>query len=150
MTGSFSTDMDFKIGLTASRMFTLRDMKIPPPDQAPYKPGAVLNVRLDYSRVWDGYASFDWVWDTIALSSIYKLIELLNGAESGNVYVVTPKRITNYPNPQVSLGLFSAVMWKPDVSGEEGTFVVKSPYALQTVKVPFVKAVELSGVGYTI
>jgi len=137
-------DFAYKIGLTATTMMLLSDMKLAPPDQVVWRPSAVHYPRADFSRVGDGFSSFDWIWDTISIARLSSLLKLLNGAESVRLYAVTDKRDGTYPNPRSAFSVFWATMWKPVLSGEEGVSVVKSPYVMQTVKVQFVNAIELT------
>lgn len=142
---SYCEDIGYQIGLAPTEMTTLKNLGVPPPDQVVYKPSGIYYVRSDFHRVGDGYASCEWTWDVISLARLYKLVDFLDGEESANIYIVTDKRDATFPNPEASFGLFSAIMWKPVITGEEGVFVAKSPYAIQTVKVQFVYMVELAG-----
>lgn len=141
----FCTDFDYQIGDTPTQMVTLRQLGIAPPDQVVFKPSTTYYARADFQRVGDGFASCDWIWDIISLSRLSNLLSFLNGQESASLYIATDKRDGTHPNPKTSFAVFSAIMWKPIITGEEGVHVAKSPYALQTVKVQFVYMVELTG-----
>lgn len=142
---AYSLDTQFSVGLTPQHMITLFQMKIPPPDQVVYRPFATSYVRGDYSRVGDGFAMSEWIWDIISIVRLSKLLSFLGGAEFKDLYVVTDKRDGTYPNPRVAFALFAAKMWKPVLTGEEGVAVARSPYAMQTVKIQFVNLIEQSG-----
>lgn len=142
---SYCEDSGYQIGLVPTQMTTLRNLGVPPPDQVVYKPAGIYYVRGDFHRVSDGSASCEWVWDTISLARLYKVLDLLGGSESVNLYVITDKRDATFPNPETSFSMFSAIMWKPIITGEEGVFVAKSPYTIQTLKLQFVYMVELTG-----
>ena len=143
--GTYNLDSAYAIGLLTAEMVYLRQMNVPPPDQIVYKPAAVYYVRSDFSRVGDGFASVEWVWDTISISRLHNLLSFLGTADYASLFVITDKRDGSYPNPRTSFGMFSATMWKPIITGEEGVFVARSPYVVQTVKIQFVNMVELSG-----
>ena len=142
---AYSQDTQFSVGLTPQRMITLSQMKIAPPDQVVYRPYATAYVRGDYSRVGDGFASTDWIWDIISIVRLYKLLGFLGGADYKDLYVVTDKREGTFPNPRSAFALFYAKMWKPILTGEEGVAVARSPYAMQTVKIQFVNLIEQTG-----
>ena len=142
---SLCRDFDYAIGNSPSVLITLRSMRIPAPDQVVFRPYAILRPRADFSRVGDGFASFDWIYDISALSTLYKLLTFLQGNESQQVYVRTDQRTADYPNPEPSFKLYQAIMWKPALSGSEGVWVARSPYAIQTPKISFVNAIELEG-----
>jgi hypothetical protein len=143
--GTYNLDSAYAIGLEPTQMVYLRQMNIAPPDQIVYKPAAVYYVRSDFSRVGDGFASVEWVWDMISISRLHNIISFLDGEDYASLYVLTDKRDGSYPNPRTSFGLFYATMWKPIITGEEGVFVARSPYVVQTVKLQFVNMVEMSG-----
>ena len=140
--GRWQDDTDFAIGNSAQYMLKLRLMNIPTPDQVIWRPGAITYVRADFSRVSDGYASIEWIWDSISSSSLSTLLSFLNGAMSADVYIISDKRDGTKPNPTPSFALFGAKMWKPILSGEEGVPIVRTPYAYQTVKMQFMNALE--------
>jgi hypothetical protein len=81
----------------------------------------------------------------ISISRLSQILSFLGSADFAKVYIVTDKRDGTFPNPKISFGMFYATMWKPILSGDEGVFVVKSPYVAQTVKVTFVNLVEQLG-----
>ena len=142
---SYAEASNYQLGLVPTQMATLRNMRIAPPDQVVYRPASVYYVRSDFSRVGDGFASVEWVWDTISIARLSKILELLGGQEYVYLYVVTDKRMGLTPNPKAQFALFSAIMWKPILSGEEGVPVAKSPYVMQTVKLQFINMVEQAG-----
>jgi hypothetical protein len=143
--GSWFDDTNYQIGTSPTTLLKLRDLSVPPPDQVIFRPAATYYVRADFKRVGDGFASADWIWDVLDLSSMYKLLSFLNGEDSVALYVVTDRRDGTIPNPKNAFELFYSIMWKPIMSGEEGTPIARSPYALQTVKLSFVHMVEQAG-----
>jgi hypothetical protein len=131
--------------MSPTSMMSLERMYIPPPDQVVYRPYSSVYVRGDYSRIGDGFATAEWIWDIISISRLSNLLALLSGNDYIRLYVITDKRDGTYPNPRSSFSLFNATMWKPILTGEEGVAVARSPYAMQTVKIQFINLVELTG-----
>lgn len=137
-------DTAYAIGLTSSTLVKLRQAQLPPPDQVVMLPTAVNYVRGDASRVGDGYRSCQWIWDVISierLSIFLRLAGLAEGATSTTVYISTPLREGVYNKP--NFRTYSTVMYKPLMTGKEGTPIARSPYAWQSVKVMFNKMVEV-------
>ena len=143
--GSFCADMEYGIGTTAAGIVALRLMYVPPPDQVIWKAAASYYARADLHRVGDGFASIEWIWDTISISRLSKILEFLGTADSVALYVQSDKRDGTYPNPAAAFRVFSAIMWKPILSGQEGTPLARSPYVMQTVKITFINTIELAG-----
>lgn len=141
---SYCDDSDYALGIVPQKMATLKKMNIAPPDQVVYRPYSSYYVRSDLSRIGDGFASVEWIWDTISIARLSQVLDFLDGEDNAVVYVYTDKRDGTFPNPKSSFSLFSALMWKPLVSGEEGVFVAKSPYVVQTLSIKFVRMVEIS------
>lgn len=146
--GSWRDNTNYQIGSTPTGLMSLRELNIPVPDQVVFRPMAAYYVRADFTRVGDGFASTDWIWDVLDLNSVYKLLSFLGGEESVALYVVTDKRDGTIPNPATAFGLYYSIMWKPIMSGEEGVPIARSQVALQTVRLRFVNMVEQ--VGYAI
>jgi len=142
---AYNQASQYSIGITPTDLLALRDMHIAPPDQVVYRPASIYYVRGDMSRVGDGFAMCEWIWDAISLSRLSTILEFLDGDTYKDVYIVTDKRDGTFSNPDDSFALFYAKMWKPILSGEEGVSIARSPYALQTVKIQFVDLVEQSG-----
>ena len=142
---SYCEDTDYQLGLSPTGVIPLSKLRLPEPDQVVYRPAAIYYVRSNFTRVSDGYVSTEWIWDTMSIGRLSKLLSFLAGEDYANVYLVTDKRDGTYPNPKVSFGMFSAIMWKPILSGDEGIHVAQSPYVVQTIKINFVHMVELSG-----
>jgi hypothetical protein len=126
-------------------LISLRDMKIAPPDTVVWRPYAVAYIRSDFTKAGDGFASAEWIWDTITISRLSSLLSFLADEEWASVYVQTQKKDGTYPSPKQEFGVFSGVMWKPTIGGDDGVQVVGSPYTMQTVRVRFVNLVEQAG-----
>lgn len=137
--GSWTDDTDYKIGRTAARLVPLTWMGIPPPDQVVYREAAVYYVRGDQSRVSDGFISCSWIWDIISIARLATLLDFLDGAEFADVFIRTDIRDGTYWQQQNAFNVFSAIMWKPVLSGQEGVYVARSAYATQTVEINFRK-----------
>jgi len=135
----------YKIGSTVSDLVTLQNLGVAIPDQVVYRPASVYYTRADFSRVGDGFASIEWIWDTISISRLSNLLAYLGGDTFKRLYIVTDKRDGTYPNTRIAFAMFDVMMWKPVLSGEEGVSVAKSTYVMQTVKIQFVDAIELTG-----
>lgn len=143
--GSWYEDSDFKIGTNINILLSLRDMKVSPPDTVTWNPTAVAYVRSDFTRVGDGFASAEWIWDTITLPRLSKLLSFLDGEEWASVYIQTHKNDGTYPTPELEFGVFSAIMWKPRIGGNDGVQIVGSYRTMQTVRIQFVNLVEQAG-----
>jgi hypothetical protein len=143
--GSWYQDTDFKISLDIDNLISLRDMKVAPPDTVVWRKNAVNYVRGDFTRVGDGFASAEWIWDTITISRLSNLLYFLAGEDWASVYIQTHKNDGTYPAPELQFGVFSAIMWKPIIGGDDGVQIVGSPYTMQTVRIRFVNLVEQSG-----
>lgn len=130
-------DTDYAIGLTANTLMSLRDLNIPPPDQPVFTPAALYRVRGDLSRVGDGFPMANWIWDVISVATLYPVINLLGGADFKELYIRTDKRDASTPSPDLAFNVYSCIMWKPILAGDEGVYVARSPYALQTVQIQF-------------
>jgi hypothetical protein len=138
-------DTDFRIGLDVNALIRLDDLDIPIPDQPIFERASVYYKRADNSRVGDGFAYAAWIWDVISRASLSKLLEFLgddDDVESRSLYIKTDKRDAMSPNPRTNFGTYSAVMYRPILSGSEGTFIARSPYGIQSVRVQFQNLVE--------
>jgi hypothetical protein len=143
--GSWYEDSDFKIGTDINVLLSLRDIKVAPPDTVVWRPNAIAYVRADFSRVGDGFASAEWIWDTITIARLSKLLSFLGGEDFADVYIQTHKNDGTYPTPELEFGVFSATMWKPIIGGNDGVQVVGSYRTMQTVRIQFVNLVEQAG-----
>ena len=121
--GSWYEDTDFKISLDIDALISLRDIRIPPPDTVVWRPSAIHYIRSDFTRVSDGFASAQWIWDTISISRLSNLLSFLAGEEFASVYVQTHKNDGTYPAPELQFGVFSAIMWKPIIGGDDGVHI---------------------------
>jgi len=143
--GNYTEDSDYKIGESLAKVVSLRLLNIAVPDQVTYRPASVYYVRSNLSRVGDGFTSVTWVWDMMSIEKLARLLSFLNGAEYASVYIKTDIRDGTHAIPANAFRVYSCMMWKPILSGEEGVPVVKSPYVMQTVQVKFVDLVEQVG-----
>lgn len=148
MSRNYAQDSLYKIGLDPNNMASLRNLGIAAPDQVTYQPASVYTVRSDFSRVGDGFKAVNWIWDVISIENLSKLLKFLAGQDYAAVYIRTDMRDGTIISPANAFRVFSATMWKPLLSGQEGTPIVKSPYAMQTVKLQFVNLVEMSAEYY--
>jgi hypothetical protein len=142
---NYNKDTSYKIGASLTAMVALRDLNIGVPDQVTFKPAGLSYVRADYSRVSDGAAMASWVWDIISIHKLALLLNFLNGTTFASVYIQTDVRDGTFAIPKNAFKVFSAIMWKPLLYGEDGVPVARSPYAMQTVNIQFVNLVEQIG-----
>ena len=126
-----------------STLFSFAKLGLSIPDQIVYRVASVYYGRADYSRVGDGFPQLTWVWDVLSRSTLAILLTLLDGNDYADVVVRTDTRTGEDPNPLPSFTTFTAVMWKPLLSGEEGVMVARSNLAYQTVSVKFRKLVAV-------
>lgn len=141
---NWCNDSAYAIGVDANSIVKLRRAEIPPPDQIVMAPTATVYTRGDASRVGDGYRSCQWIWDVISIEKLNNLLNiagLTDGSHSASIYVVTD--IRDGTTHQPTFKTYQAQMYKPILSGKEGTPIARSPYAYQTVKVTFNKMVEV-------
>jgi hypothetical protein len=143
---NYSKDTAYRIGSTVTNLIPLKDLGIAPPDQVTFQPASMVYVRSDLSRVGDGFSIASWIWDIISVERLAKLTAFLNGKTFADVFIQTDMRDGTKAIPELAFKVYSAIMWKPLIYGSEGTPVVKSPYAIQTVNVQFVNLIEQSGV----
>ncbi len=143
--GSWYENSDFKISTDIDALISLRSMKIAPPDTVVWRPTAIAYVRSDFTRVGDGFASAEWIWDTITIARLSNLLSFLGGEEWASVYIQTHKNDGTYPTPELEFGVFSAIMWKPRIGGDDGIQIVGSYSTMQTVRIQFVNLVEQAG-----
>lgn len=145
MSKQYYKDTDYRIGFTAQTLAPLRRMEIPVPDQAVYSPASIYYVRGDKTRVGDGASSCSWIYDAIALDTLYKLLAFLQGADYKRLYIRTDTRDASSPTPRGMFNVYYCIMYKPILSGQEGVNIARSPYALQSVKLSFVDLVLQPG-----
>jgi hypothetical protein len=124
---------------TDASMMSFAKLGLPLPDQIVYKPYAIMYERADNSRVGDGYPSLTWTWDVISRSKLATLLTLLDGAEYTNVRIRTDIRDGVDGNAPSAFRTFDAIMWKPDLGGNEGIMIARSHQAYQTVIITFRK-----------
>lgn len=141
----FYEDNDFQIGFTPQTLATLTRMKISIPDQVVYSAASVYYVRADGTRVGDGYASANWIWDVMKYEDVFALMGFLDGNDHNLVYIKTDKRDGTSPNPRTAFDVFQCIMWKPVLSGEEGLPIARSPYAYQSVRFHFTNLIAQPG-----
>jgi hypothetical protein len=126
-------------------MISLKNLGIAPPDQVTYQPSSVVYVRGDMSRVGDGFAVVSWIWDTISIEKLSQLLKFVGSSTYANVFIQTDVRDGTHAVAENAFKVFSAMMWKPLLYGQEGVPIAKSPYVMQTVNIQFVNLVEQVG-----
>lgn len=124
-------------------MMSFARLDIPIPDQVVYHEYAVVYQRADHSRVGDGYPTLTWTWDVLSRERLATLLSVLDGEDYADVRIRTDARDGEESNAFSSFKTFDAVMWKPILSGKEGTPIARSSRAFQTVTVTFRKLVEV-------
>ncbi|MFA5035653.1 MAG: hypothetical protein WC479_00550 [Candidatus Izemoplasmatales bacterium] len=142
---NYQVDTLYKIGTDPSKLTTLKNLGLAAPDQVTYQAASVYTIRADMSRVGDGYSIAAWIWDVISIDRLSKLLEYLEGADYVNLYIRTDIRDGTHAVAANAFKVFSAVMWKPLLFGQDGNPIVRSPYAMQSVKLQFVNLVEVAG-----
>lgn len=128
---------------SADDVIRLQDMDVPKPDNSVIG-FPVYRVRADLTRVADGHLQCSWIWNTIARTSLYKLLAAvgITGATTyAHVKIYTDDRSGTTPSPEFKL--YTAVMYAPNLTGDDGSMIVKSPYMLQSTRVIFNKLVEV-------
>lgn len=144
-TTNYREDTLYKIGLDLANMPSLRQLGIAPPDQVTFQAASAYYVRGDLSRVGDGYSLASWIWDVISIDRLSKLTALLGGADYVSLYIRTDIRDGTFAIAANAFKVYSAMLWKPLLFGKDGNSVVRSPYAMQSVKLQFVNLVEVPG-----
>jgi len=124
-------------------MVSFSRLGLPIPDQVLFRESGIAYIRADLSRVGDGYPSVTWVWDVLSRHNVYKFVSILDGETYASVRIRTDKRDGEQGNPEASFTLYDAIMWKPILSGQEGTPIARSSLAFQTVSIEFRKLVEV-------
>lgn len=142
---NYDADTLYKIGTSLSNLVSLKQLGISAPDQVTYQPTSVVYVRADMSRVGDGFTVVSWIWDIISIDNLARLMSFLGGSTYANVYIRTDIRDGTKAVAKNAFKVFSAIMWKPLLYGQEGVPVAKSPYTMQTVNLQFVNLVEQVG-----
>jgi hypothetical protein len=141
----YCADSLYKIGSSLSNLIPLKNLGLAAPDQVTYQPASSYVVRADMTRVGDGFTIATWIWDIISIERMSQLLAYLNGADYANVYIRTDIRDGTHAIAANAFKVFSAIMWKPLLFGQDGNAVVRSPYALQSVKIQFVNLIEIAG-----
>jgi hypothetical protein len=142
---NYQNDTLYKIGLDPANLLSLRNLRIAPPDQVTFQAASTYIVRADMSRVGDGFALATWIWDVISIERLAKILEYLNNEDYVNLYIRTDMRDGTHAVAANAFKVFSAIMWKPLLFGQDGNSVVRSPYAMQSVKIQFVNLIEVPG-----
>ena len=138
-------DFQYALGVDPENIATLRRMMIPIPDQVIYSPASIYYVRSDQTRVGDGHANIAWIWDVISRDKLAVLLEPMGGADYLYTYVKSDKRDGEHALPEEGYSIFYAIMYRPILSGKEGTPIARSPKAYQSVKIQFVILSEETG-----
>jgi hypothetical protein len=142
---SWIDDTKYKLGYYPNKMVTLRELNIAPPDQVTFQAASQYYVRSDMSRIGDGFSIITWVWDTISIPRLSKILAFLGGKDSAELYVESDVRDGTYAIPKLAFKIYKATMWKPLLFGQEGSPIVKTSLVYQTVQLKFVNAVEKIG-----
>lgn len=137
MAHRYCDDTDFRLGTTPQNLISLRRLGVPVPDTYPGDRATSYYVRGDNSRVGDGFAFVNWIWDVISQESLYRVLDFLNGEDFVRLYVRTAINRELYPSPRTAFNVYYGIMYRPNVSGIEGTPITRSPYAFQTVQIQF-------------
>ena len=136
-------DLLFKVGQASTALLPLRDLKVPPPDQAIIGYPTTI-IRGDATRVQDGYLQLQWVWDVLGRESL-KILMGAMGVQDGDtyksVYVSTDARDSTQAIPVFVT--YSCILYVPTLTGSDGVSVARSPYAYQSLKLIFNKLVEV-------
>jgi hypothetical protein len=148
MTNRYCEDTLYKIGTDPVHMPSLKQLGIAAPDQVTFQAASTYYVRGDMSRIGDGYALASWIWDIMSIERLSKLTSLLSGADYVNLYIRTDVRDGTHASAADAFKVYSAMLWKPLLFGEDGNPVVRTPYAMQSVKLQFVNLVEMVGPYY--
>lgn len=138
-------DADYKIGLSVDALLPLRRLGVPDPDVPVGSEAAVYYARADGSRVGDGFTSVSWVYDVISRVSLYRLMQFLSGEDYAYVYVKTDIRDGENALPRQDFAVYYGIMYKPILSGQEGSPIARSAGAYQSVKIQFVDLVLQPG-----
>jgi len=142
---SDSVDKDYRVGQTSGNLLKLRDMGIPFPDQVIYRPYSIGYIRGDLSKVGDGVASIEWTWDVISIQELSMILNLwftgVTDTSVDNVFIRSDVRTGDYPNPTAGFLDYDCTVWRPNLSGPEGSPIVKSSYGIQTVSLKFTNLV---------
>jgi hypothetical protein len=141
---SYCDDSLYKIGADPSNLISLKDLGVAAPDQVTFQKGSIYYVRADISRVGDGYSIATWIWDVISIDRLAKLLQFLNDEDYVELYIRTDKRDGTFARPANAFRVFSAMMWKPILAGDEGNSIVRSPRSMQSVQLKFVNLIEMS------
>lgn len=142
---SWYDDTKYKLGYYQNKMVSLRELGIAPPDQVTFQSASQYYVRSDMSRVGDGFGIITWVWDTISIPRLSKILAFLGGNESAELYVESDVRDGIYAIPKLAFNIYKATMWKPLLFGQEGSPIVRTSLVYQTVQLKFVNIVKQIG-----
>lgn len=138
-------DFQYAIGDDPLNLASLRRMQIPIPDQVIYAPASIYYVRADGTRVGDGFATINWIWDVISRHRLASLLELMEGADFHYTYVKSDKRDGDYALPEEGYSVFYTIMYRPILSGQEGVPIARTANSYQSVKLQFRILSEESG-----
>lgn len=142
----YEQDYDYAIGNSVTTLLKLAHLKVPMPDLVTYDSASTRYNLANAARVADGYAWTEWIWDIISLPHTQTLLEFLGSSSyKQNVYIRTTRSTGDYATPSASYEVFSCIMLRPILSGQEGTLVARSPYNIQNFKLRFVDLVIQPG-----
>ena len=135
----------YAIGTDPNNLPTLRQLKIPMPDQVVYDSASLYYVRSDGTRVGDGYSVVGWIYDVISIDRMAALLEVMSGADFAYVYIVTDARDGDISLPSEGFNMYYVIMWRPILSGSEGVPIARSSKSWQSVKINYKILNEMTG-----
>lgn len=137
-------DHHYMLGTSQTTMASLQQLRIPLPDTVTGAKASTFYIRTDMHRVGDGFAYFSWVWDIISREALSVIYSMLGDADSVTVYVRTNIQDSVSPSPSLDFHTYSAIMYRPIMTGDDGTPVARSQYSYQSLKLQFVDAVKVT------
>lgn len=135
----------YAIGTDPNNLPTLKQLKIPMPDQVIYASSSLHYVRSDGTRVGDGYPVVNWIYDVISIDRLASLLEVMDGEDHAHVYITTDARDGDISLPEEGFHMYYVIMWRPILSGSEGVPIARSSKAWQSVKIAFRILYEMTG-----
>lgn len=139
------SDRDYQIGTDVTAMLPLRRLGVPAPDVPVGSTAAVYYTRADGTRIGDGFTSVAWVYDIISRTALSRLMKFLGNSDWARVYIKTDIRDGNEALPRNAFGVYYGIMYRPILTGEEGSPIAGSMGAFQSVKIQFVDLVYQPG-----
>lgn len=127
----------YSIGVSHTNMMRLYDLSIPAPDQTVISYSRYY-VRLDGTKVADGYMRCVWMWDVLSRASLSILMNAIGATESDTYkmcYIGTDVRnsVINIPYFRI----YQATLHIPILDGNDGVMIAKSALGYQSIKLLF-------------